>query len=105
MVSVKGGSVLVLGLVLRGVDTQLLAQVREQLIDTFRLLLEDVVEALVHLVAVLLDEALDGLLVQSLVQGGVLRVHVDLAVGELETLDRLLVEDDVKGDLLARLRD
>ena len=103
MVSVEGGSVLLVVLVLRGVDAQLLAQVREQLIDTFRLLLEDVVEALVHLVAVLLDEALDGLLVQSLVQGGVLRVHVDLAVGELETLDRLLVEDDVEGDLLARL--
>ena len=102
MVSVEGRSVLLV-LVLRGVDAQLLAQVREQLIDTFRLLLEDVVEALVHLVAVLLDEALDGLLVQSLVQGGVLRVHVDLAVGELETLDRLLVEDDVEGDLLARL--
>ena len=94
MVSVEGRNVLlVLGL--RGVDTQLLAQVREQLIDTFGLLLEDVVEALVHLVAVLLDEALDGLLVQSLVQGGVLRVHVDLAVGELETFDGLLVEDDV----------
>ena len=104
MVSIEGGSVLLV-LVLRVVDTQLLAQVREQLIDTFWLLLEDVVEALVHLVAVLLDEALYSLLVQSLVEGGVLRVHVDLAVGELETLDRLLVEDDVEGDLLARLRD
>ena len=104
VVSVEGRSVLLV-LVLRIVDSQLLAQVREQLIDTFGLLLEDVVEALVHLVAVLLDEALDGLLVQSLVQGGVLRVHVDLAVGELETLDGLLVEDDVEGDLLARLRD
>ena len=105
MVRVEGRGVLLLLLLLLGcVDTQLLAQVGEQLVDAFGLLLQDIVEALVHLVSVLLDEPLHGLLVQSLVQGGVLGVDVDLAVGELEALDRLLVEDDVEGDFLARLR-
>ena len=105
MVRVEGGSVLLVFVLGLGcIHTQLLAQVWEQLIDTFRLLLQDIVEALVHLVSVLLDEPLHGLLVQSLVQGGVLCVHVDFAVGELEAFHRLLVKDDVEGDFLARLR-
>ena len=78
---------------------------REQLVDAFVLLPEDIVQAFVHLIAVLLDEPLDRLLVQPLIQRRVLSVHVDLAVGELEALHGLLVEHDVERDFLAWLRE
>ena len=78
---------------------------REQLIDAFVLLPEDIVQTFVHLIAVLLDEPLDRLLVQPLIQRRVLSVHVDLAVGELEALHWLLVEHDVERDFLAWLRE
>ena len=77
---------------------------REQLVDTFLLLLKNVVEALVHLVAILLDEALNSCLVKSLVERWVLCINIDLSIGELKTLDRLLIEDYVKWDLFTRLR-
>ena len=45
------------------IDAKLLGEVREKLVDSRMLLTEDVVQAFVHLVAVLLDEPLDRLLV------------------------------------------
>ena len=76
----------------------------EQLVYTILLLPKDVVQALVHLIPVLLDEPLHSLLMQPLVQRWVLSVDKDLAVGEGQALYRLLVEDDVQRDLLTRLR-
>ena len=84
--------------------TKLLREVRKQLIDAFLLLLENVVKALVHLIAVLLDEALDCLLMETLVQCWVFGVHVNFAIRELETLYWFLVEYNVERDLFTRLR-
>lgn len=74
---------------------------REESVDSLVLLAENVVQTLVHLVAVFLHEALHSLLVQALVECGVLRVHINLAIVEAEALDRLLVKDDIKRDLVA----
>ena len=76
----------------------------EQLVYAILLLPKDVVQALVHLIPIFLDEPLHGLLMQPLVQRWVFSVDKDLAVGEGQTFHRLLVEDDVQRDLLARLR-
>ena len=76
----------------------------EQLVYTVLLLPKDVVQALVHLIPVLLDEPLHSLLMQPLVQRRVLSVDEDLSIGKGQALHRLLVEDDVQRDLLARLR-
>ena len=76
----------------------------EQLVYAILLLPKDVVQALVHLISVLLNEPLYGLLMQPLVQRRVFSVDKDLAVGEGQTFHRLLVEDNVQRDLLARLR-
>ena len=54
----------------------------EQLVYTVLLLPKDVVQALVHLIPVLLDEPLHSLLMQPLVQRRVLSVDEDLAIGK-----------------------
>ena len=76
----------------------------EQLVYAILLLPKDVVQALVHLIPVLLNEPLHGLLMQPLIQRRVFSVDKDLAVGKGQALDRLLVKYDVQRYLLARLR-
>ena len=93
-----------LGFFLCLIHAKLLREMGEQLVYTVLLLPKDVVQALVHLIPVLLDEPLHSLLMQPLVQRRVLSVDEDLAIGKGQALHRFLVEDDVQRDLLARLR-
>ena len=52
----------------------------EQLVDSFLLFFQEIVETLVHLVSILLDEALYSLLMQSLIEGWVLSIDVNLTI-------------------------
>jgi len=54
-----------------------------------------------YLVSIFVHVALDGLAMQVLIQIWVLRIHIDLTVLELKACWRLLVEDDLQGNLLS----
>ena len=76
----------------------------EQLVDSFLLFFQEIVETLVHLVSILLDEALNSLLMQSLIEGWVLSIDVNLTIGKRQTFHRLLIEHYVEWYLFTRLR-
>jgi hypothetical protein len=78
--------------------------VREKFIHAFLLSFENVGQAFVNLLSILLDEIIDSGLVESLVERGVFGIHINLPVGKLESLRRLLVKHDVKGNLCGFVR-
>ena len=64
------------------------------------LLHEDILVGFIYLLAALLHVLFDSCLMESLVERWIFGVNKDLTVFKSETLSRLLVEDDIKGDLL-----